>query len=163
MIVVESKFYPYVLMSIRGDSNSEAEVRGMLESTMVIGRNALRAGTRHVCVTLGGTSMTPGERRMMASMMVDFPQELLALILGSFVVVENPIMRGALTALRWLSPKLVMIEPVPSVVAAMDAGDAALRKNGIAVKKERRQSAQRWLEAEEEARRAAARVSPHTV
>ncbi len=162
MIIVESKFYPYVLMSYRGEHHGEAELRIMLERTRVIGQNALRAGTRHVYVTLGSTTMTAADRKLMASLMVDFPAELLALILGMYVIVENPIVRGALTALRWISPKLVMIEPVSSIQAAMDAAEATLGKHGIPVKKDQRLGAQRWIEAEEEARRAASRGQPQS-
>jgi hypothetical protein len=160
MMVVESKFYPYLLMSTRGNTHTEPELRAMLEATAAVGRTALRNGTKHVSVAIGGANMSASERKTLARLMEDFPKELLDLILGSYVIIDSPILRGALTALRWLSPKLVMIEAVSSVPAAMAAAAAALEKHGIAVDAGRVDGARRWLQKEQERQEHASAAGP---
>jgi hypothetical protein len=51
--------------------------------------------------------------------------------LANAVVVSNPLMRGALTAVGWLSPRLAALQFFSNIDAAVAAGTAALAAAGI--------------------------------
>lgn len=55
-----------------------------------------------------------------------------ALTLKSFIVIENPVIRGVVTALAWVYPKLGASENVGSLSQAVEGAAAALRSLGIA-------------------------------
>jgi len=148
MIVLESGFYPYVLISFRGKDFSEAEFTAHLDASAAVGRKAQEAGTRHAVITLGGADMRASKRKMVAELMEDFPKELMDLPVGSYVVVNSAVVRGIVTVLRWLSPRLSRIEAVESIDDAMVAASAAFRANGIVVEAATTSSARRWLEDE---------------
>jgi len=148
MIVFETGFYPYVLTSFRGKGFTEAEYTAFLGLSAAMGKKAQAAGTRHVSITLGGVEMAASERKMVARLMETFPKELMDLNVASYVIVPSPAIRGIITALRWLSPKLKVIEPVASIDDAMTAAAAALRAHGVSVPEMQATGARRWLRAE---------------
>ena len=130
MIVVETRFYPIVLLSYRGQLRSEADHRAALTQLEALGRKAQREGTRHVAITLGGTGMAATERQVVARLMESFPKDLLDLYLASYVVIDSALLRGMFTALKWLSPKLSGVEPIASAELAVSAAAATLEAHG---------------------------------
>ena len=145
MIIVEAKFYPFLLMSIQGDRQAEAEYLGMFEATEAVARKAIREKTRHVCISVGGGAMSASERRFVATRVAASPAEFRRVVIASFVVVDSAVFRGVLTALRWLAPSLVGIGAVGSIDAAMAAADETFRAHGIGVDPVCSDGARRWL------------------
>ncbi len=146
MILVEPKYYPFLLMSVRGSSHSESEYRAMFEATEAVGRKALRDKTKHVVISVSGGNMSAGERRFVADRAAATPKELEEVSVHTYVIVESSTYRGVLTALRWLAPSLVKIEPVGSVEAAMTGAAATFKAHGIAVDGAQTRHARQWLE-----------------
>ena len=149
MITVNTEHYPFVLSSYRGDSFPEEMLAAMFEQTAKIARTAIADGSHHVVVTLGGANMNAAQRKIVADLLADFPQKYLERSVGSFVIVPSALVRGAMTALRWISPKLVMVESVATIEEAMRQGTARLRERGIAVDEQTIVAARRWLVAQQ--------------
>jgi hypothetical protein len=149
MITINTDHYPFVLSSYRGDSFPEPMLVAMFEKTAKIAEKAIADGSHHVVLTLGGANMNAAQRKIVADLLVDFPAEYMERAVGSFVIVPSALVRGAMTALRWIAPKLVMVESVASIEEAVRQGAARLRERGIAVDERTVAAARRWLVAQE--------------
>lgn len=148
MITINTDHYPFVLASYRGDHYSEATLGAMFAQMTDIARKSIRDGTFHVAVTLGGANMNAAQRKIVSDLLAAYPAEYMERTTGSFVIVPSAVVRGAMTALRWIAPKLVMVESVATVEEAMRAGTARLRERGIAVDEQTIIGARRWLAAQ---------------
>ncbi len=146
-ITVETRFYPFVLMSFRGDP-TESEYRALFDSLAQISRKALRESTKHVCITVSSCNISPQNRKLVASLTEKHPEELMGPVIGSYVIVDSTILRGLLTALRWLSPKLAKLETPGSPDEAMTAALACLRKHRVDVFSAEVMGARNWLKTE---------------
>jgi hypothetical protein len=149
MITVNTDHYPFVLSSYRGESFPEAMLAEMFEQTGKIAQKAIADGSHHVAVTLGGANMNAAQRKIVADLLVDFPAAYMERVVGSFVIVPSALVRGAMTALRWIAPKLVMVESVATIEEALRKGTARLRERGIPVDERTIVGARRWLVAQE--------------
>lgn len=146
MILVEAKFYPFLLMSVRGNGHSDREYSAMFDATDAVARRALHDRTKHVVISVSTGTMSAGERQLVAKRMASAPKELATVILGTYVIVASAAFRGVLTALRWLAPALVNLEPVASVDAAMAGAASMFERNGIDVDVQQVRGARYWLE-----------------
>jgi hypothetical protein len=149
MITINTDHYPFVLASYRGEQYSEAILQAMFTQMADIARKSIRDGTSHVAVTLGGANMNAAQRKIVSDLLAAFPAEYMDRTVGSFVIVPSALVRGAMTALRWISPKLVQVDSVATIEEAMRAGTARLRERGIAVDEQTILGARRWLVAQE--------------
>jgi hypothetical protein len=145
MIQVESAYYPYLLMRVSGEP-TERELASMFDATDAVSQLALEKKTRHVSISVGEPKLGARERKYIASRIAAMPKEHMSLSLGSFVVVESAAFRGVLTALRWLAPSLVSVDPVKSIDQALDAAGSLFAANAIRVEAPLRQRAKDWLE-----------------
>jgi hypothetical protein len=146
MILVEAKYYPFVLMSVRGNHHTESEYGVMFDAMDAVARKALRDGTRHLVISVSNHNMSAGERKFVATRAAAIPSEQQAVSLGTYVIVESAAFRGVLTALRWLAPSLVSIDPVGSVEAAMSSAVATFKRERIQVDGVCARRARQWLE-----------------
>jgi hypothetical protein len=147
MIVVESKFHPYVLMSFHGERHTEAEYRGMFDALTDIRQRELRDPMGHVVISVASGYIGAGERQLLAKMIGALPEEYARGALQTFVISRGVSFRGILTALRWFAPGRVPLKAVDSVEAAMTGATRVLRANGI-TPGAAEESARRWLQAE---------------
>lgn len=147
MVTIETRFYPFVLMSLRGDP-TESEYRTLFASVAKIARKALHENTKHVSIAVSGTVMSPSCRKLVASLMARYPEELLAPGLGSYVIVESQTIRGALVALRWISPRMVIMNTMVTEEDPMTAGLTRLREHGVEVDRAQLMGARSWLRTE---------------
>jgi hypothetical protein len=150
MIVFETKFYPLVLLSFRGKDHDEADYRGLMASTAHVARRSIGAGLKYVTITLFSAQPSTAERKLVNRLMAEYPEELLCLLAGSYVVAESSIARALIAALRWISPKLRGIEAVASNDDALAAATATLERYGIELDGAQVAAAQRWLDTERE-------------
>lgn len=63
------------------------------------------------------------------------PSDVRHLTVESFIVIENPVIRGVVTALAWVYPKMSESKNVGSLAAALEGSIDALRNAGIATPK----------------------------
>ncbi len=148
MILIESSFFPFFLTSFHGVGYSDAELGAMFEAIAATAQRAQREHTRYVSIAVGATSMSPAERKTVASLTDAMPRALSDVVLGSYVILESPVARGMLTALCWLSPRIAMVEPASSAEGAMAAATADFDAEGIAVESALVSGARRWLRTE---------------
>ena len=113
-----------------------------------ISRKALRENAKHVCVTVCGSTISPQNRKLVASLSEKFPEELTGPVVGSYVIVDSTLLRGTLTALKWLSPRLARLETPVSPEEAMKAALACLRKHNVEVFSAELIGARNWLNTE---------------
>jgi hypothetical protein len=145
MMLVEAKFYPYIVISFRGTGHAEAEYRAMFEAAEAAARRALRERTKCVCISISSGSMSAAERKLVARLIEESPKDLQHAAIGTFVVVQNALFRGIITALRWVAPTLTTLEPVSSVDFAMNRAAEAFRLHRITVGSAETEGARRWL------------------
>ena len=160
MILVEAKFYPYLLMAFQGTGHTEAEYRAMFTATEAVGRRALAEKTKYVCISVSGGNMSAAERKLVAALMEESPKELEAASLRSFVIAESAVFRGVLTALRWISPRFATVTPVASIDVAMTGAEADLRENDIRFDPGSTPRVRQWLEQQIALQRRTPSVSP---
>jgi hypothetical protein len=146
-ITVETRFYPFVLMSFRGDP-TESEYRALFDSLAQVSRKALRESTKHVCITVSSSTISPQARKLVASLTEKFPEELMGPVIGSCVVVDSTLLRGLLTALSWLSPRLAKLDTAASPDEAMNTALACLRTHRVDVLNAEVMGARNWLKTE---------------
>lgn len=63
------------------------------------------------------------------------PADVRALTIESLIVIENPVIRGVVTALAWVYPKMAESKNVGSLALALEGSIDALRNAGIAAPK----------------------------
>lgn len=145
-ITVETSFYPFVLLSFRAPT--DADYRGLFDTMTQLSRKALRENTKHVCIIVSGSNISPGTRKLIASLVERFPEELMSPFAGSYVIMDNTLLRGLLTALRWLSPRLANLETPATLEEAITAGAARLRELHVEVPNTEILGARNWLRTE---------------
>jgi len=60
------------------------------------------------------------------------PEDVRYLTIDSFIVIENPVIRGVVMALAWVYPKMAESKNVGNLSLALEESIEALRKAGIA-------------------------------
>ena len=149
MITMTTEFYPFVLTSYpAAHDNSDADFRDMFARTADIARQAIREQSFYVAIAWGAGSMTAAQRKLIAQLLQDFPQEYMDRVWGSYVIAPAALTRGVMTALRWIAPKLVMVEMAASIDAAIREGTTTLRKHRVVAKQSLVDGATAWLERE---------------
>ena len=148
MIPISTEFYPFVLTSYRAQSNSEADYRDMFERTAEIARKSIRDRTFHVSISWGATILSAAERKVIGQLLDEYPKQYFDRVIGAYVIVPNALTRGVMTALRWIAPKLVSVESVASVDAAIRESDARLKKHAIPAERALVDGARAWLSRE---------------
>lgn len=146
MIVTCVDFYPLIVMSISESATSRDDIDAMFARFHELAERAIQRGTYHasVCITRG--TLTATERKYVAELTDKVPSAELERTVASYVVIESSMLRGALTALRWLSPKLVMVEHASSIDEALDGCKARLDERGSLVAEDAVRGARAWLQ-----------------
>lgn len=145
MIAVCADFYPLVLMSFGGEGSSRTEIAAMFARIQELAQAAMQRGTYHATISISHGMLSPTDRKYVAELTDRVPSAELERTVGAFVVIEGSMLRGALTALRWLSEKLMMVEPVASIDDALIAARARLAERGAIVSDEAVRGARAWL------------------
>jgi hypothetical protein len=145
MIVTSVDDYPLVLMSIREGAAAREDLNTMFARYHDVSVKAIQRGTYHASICVSPGALTPTDRKHLAELTEKVPAAELERTVGSFVVVEQAVVRGALTAVRWLSPKFMIVEPVASVGEALDASKARLAQRGVEVSADALRNARSWL------------------
>jgi hypothetical protein len=76
---------------------------------------------------------TPDARKGWAEMADRSPADVQDAVLASYVVLDNPLLRGAVTAIGWMTDKVRGLESFKTVDQAIEAAVARLAKEGQTV------------------------------
>jgi hypothetical protein len=145
MIAVCLDYCPFVLLDLGDANRTEADFHAMFASLRESHARARKANTRHVLVGVAPVTPNARERKVIATGSNQVSAADRALFVSSVVVVPNPIIRGAVTALGWLVPGLPPFECVATAAHAVPAAAALLRKHGIPFREEDVPRAAVWL------------------
>jgi hypothetical protein len=125
-------FYP-ILVSKTDESVTEEELEVFFRRFAELADQAIRSGTRHVVIVLNDPSkFTPAARKRVAEAQARHVTPARNdVTLAAFVPIDSALARGALTAIRWVSPDLVKhVRFVPTTEAALRAALAVLEEQG---------------------------------
>ena len=120
-VVLDTRYWPVVFATWVGEPTQPAVVRYFDASDDLFVR-ARKERTRFVLVTdaaLAGRP-SPKVRKLIADETNAQPSDALELTLGSIIVVENALIRGVVTALTWILPRLRDSQTVGSIEHAID-------------------------------------------
>jgi hypothetical protein len=131
-VMVDDRYLPLVISSFRGELDLE-DARWQHYAVEPIVAKALRDDTGIVLITDAAGMKAPSAvvRKFWAESMDAHPERMTEMT-GVFVVLDSSILRGALTALVWLSRQTKRIRYFPSLPAAIDEGVALLHRQGFA-------------------------------
>jgi len=130
-VVIDDRHAPLIIASFFGEIDLTLgrwyEARN---AQVIVGE--FRRGRRVVNISDATRSNNPNAemRKFWAGLTERHAASLQEKIIFSGVVVTNRLMRGALTAVGWLSPKLSTLQIYPSMQAAITASVAALAEAG---------------------------------
>lgn len=83
--------------------------------------------------TFAAARPSPNARKRIADLLVTLGPDRRYLTVGSYLVIESALIRGAVTALAWLDASLAETVSVPNVDVAIERGLVDLRNAGQAV------------------------------
>jgi hypothetical protein len=128
---LDDTFYPVLLSRIE-EPLARAEAEAYFRKIAELADRALRNGERYVVIVTSEveTFSAAGRRAVADAQAAHLTPERIAVALAALVPFDSAIVRGAMTALRWVSPRLVdSIQPVSSLDAAVDEALRILEAN----------------------------------
>jgi len=148
MITLNDAHYPLVLMSFRDGVCSPADYRALFTRFQSLATNAIKRDTYHVTITVSTAGLSPTDRKLVGELTNDVPRAEIDRTLGAFVIDQRAVVRGMITALRWISPKMPNLRAVSSVDHALSGALECLAVRGIVVDSRQRERARQWLVGE---------------
>lgn len=127
-IVLDDRYEPILIATWFGAPGAESIRRFFAWNDAVLARARLRGG--YVLITDSNEAKRPAplERRLISELTAAMPEDATALNVGNYVVLNNPLIRGALTAMQWLSPSPWAITTVASCAEAITRSLADLEQ-----------------------------------
>ena len=131
-IVVDDRYFPLVVTTWFGDP-SEAMVERYFAWLVGLVDRTVAAQTKYVLITDASDAKRPrpSVRQQIAERTDALPDVVVDINVGNYVVVENPLVRGALTAMQWLSRSTWTNKTVGSCAEAIALGLEDLDGHGI--------------------------------
>jgi hypothetical protein len=145
MISVCLDYCPFVLLDMGAGDRTDADFHAMFAALRESHARARKNMTRHVLIGVAPLAPNARERKIIAAESNKVPVADRALFVSSVLVVQNPIIRGVITALGWLVPGLPPFECVESTGHAVPAAAAVLRKHRIPFGEDDVRRASIWL------------------
>ncbi|HTQ07575.1 MAG TPA: hypothetical protein VMI54_27150 [Polyangiaceae bacterium] len=133
-VIVDDRYSPLVVSTFTGEVELE-QGRWYERVILEIIARSVSEGRRVASVhdTSGVTRTTAEMRQFWAEMSSRNGNTLESRTLANLVVVTNPLMRGVLTAVGWMNPKVASLRLFPSLDAAVTEALKLLRDAGTPV------------------------------
>jgi hypothetical protein len=128
---LDDQFYP-ILLSRFDEPVTEGELDSYFQKLVVLADEGIRRKNRYVVIVLNDptTFSAAGRKKVAAAQARYMTPKRDDVTLAAFIPVDNPIVRGAVTALRWVSPEIAKsIHCVPTLEAALKNAIASLEAN----------------------------------
>jgi len=135
--VLDDMFYPVLLSSMQ-EPLARAELDAYFSKLVVLADEGILRRRKYVVIVIGDvTHFTATGRRQVADAQARFmTAERNDVTLAAFIPIDNSFVRGALTALRWLSPEVVKsVRLVPSLEIALSEALSMLESERHAVRR----------------------------
>ena len=132
-IVVDSQYWPVVFATWVGEPNESAVTR-YFEASEPLWARARKERTRFVLVTDAARTGRPNAkvRKLIADKTNAQTPDTQDLAAGSIIVVENALIRGVVTALGWILPRLKDSTIVGGIEEAVTTALRLLDEQGLA-------------------------------
>lgn len=127
---VTDRHLPLLLTTFRGELTLEAVQRHSEHVTELIQQQLARRCPIAYVVDARGLSMPSAMIRRYWADQVNKSSSTLAALLGTFIVVDNTFLRGALTAIAWMTDAAKSLEYSPSLEDAVERANARLVERG---------------------------------
>jgi hypothetical protein len=132
-ILVDQRWFPLILQRWPDDVSDDD-----LERFFVAADDATRRALREktwcaMVVAARRGEIDSRQRRRVAKWVRSISPEIRERTIGSFLVVNSPMQRGAITALRYILPELKDVYPVESLEIAIASAIRALGQKGVSV------------------------------
>ncbi len=100
--------------------------------TLELARQEAGRGRNVICLydTSHATRTRPEMRRFWSELSKRSGDEMRRLLLGTIVVITNPLMRGVMTAVAWLDPRVAQAEVRESMPRALERAKQILEGHG---------------------------------
>lgn len=134
VVIVDNRYAPLIVSTFSGEVELDQGLWYERVSLELIGREAT-AGRRVVSIhDASRVTRTSAEmRRFWADMSARNSATLESRTLASVVVVSNALMRGVLTAVGWMNPKVAALKLFPTLDAAVADAQKLLQAAGTPV------------------------------
>lgn len=132
-VVVDSRAWPIVFATWFGAATEKLAEHYFEQQTRLFDR-ARREGQPFILIsdTFAATRPSATARKRIAELTTAQPADVPGLSLSSYIVIENALIRGAVTALRWVTTSMDASETVESIDVAIERALAALDEAGVA-------------------------------
>lgn len=124
---IDSRGFPLLIVHWAGRVQ-DAELTQFFRTMGEFVARAARERQHYAVVSDGDARFGPVQRKLIADWLATFPPELRRWDMGNYVVIEGAAARGAITALKWLTPKLDNLSVYPNLDAALAAARASLQR-----------------------------------
>jgi hypothetical protein len=128
---IDDTHYPIVLTTIDAHATPQ-DIERFFAAMRRLGDRAIREDSYYVSISVVAATFAPLLRAKIAEEVKKTTDAQLRRSLATFVVVSSPLVRGALTAAKWMAPdSLRTVTPVASWDEALELATSALRARSI--------------------------------
>ncbi|MFO0613891.1 MAG: hypothetical protein U0414_14970 [Polyangiaceae bacterium] len=131
--ILDARAWP-IVVATWFDEPTEALVRRYFEAHAVLLERARSLNEPFILVTDTFATKQPSAkaRKLIADLTLAQPDYTARLTVGSIIVIESAILRGVVTALQWILPRIGDSEIVSNIAVALERALALLDRRGIA-------------------------------
>ena len=121
-IVLDTQYWPVIITTWFGEANEAAITRFFVENDARVFARAQRERTPVVLISDAAHAERPSAkvRKVLADKTSSQSKDVEDLTLGSIIVVENALIRGAVTAMSWILPRMKDMIVVGDIATAID-------------------------------------------
>jgi hypothetical protein len=159
VIAVDAGSFPLVLLDMGHAGRTSEDFDHMFDAFRAANQIARKEAKRYVLVAVTRDVPNASERKMLTDRANEFTADDHKLVGGVVLIIQNSVVRGVVTVLGWMMPRMMRPEAVSTTEEGVDVGVQCLRKLGMDYPRERADRAKEWFrrnEAKPRARGAAA-------
>jgi len=133
-VVGDIRHFPVLIATWFGEP-TEPLVRAYFEWSDAVARDAFERGQRYVIISDNAHAMRPSPtvRKLISTLIDEGPAAETDRVITSFVVFESALVRGAVTAMQWLSRKDWNLTTSATVQQAVAGALTALKQHGLPI------------------------------
>ncbi len=160
-IAMVDDHFPIVLLDMGSSGRTEDEFRKFFETSRAIRQRATREKTRYVSIVMTEALLDARERKLIAEYSNSLPAEHMAGYIGCVLIIPNGVLRGIITALTWVIPRLPPLAGVRTAEEAVQTATDMLKKSQIRYTDDQARGAAMWLRARSAGEVPGAKTSEH--
>jgi hypothetical protein len=124
-VKLDASRFPLIVVHWSGPESDEV-LEGFIRDCSALAERAVAEQRHYVIVSIGDSDFGPKQRKRLADWAETAPESRARWDLGNHIVVHGAAARGALTAIKWLTPRLSKLYMHPDEATALAAARASL-------------------------------------